>query len=86
MSILINKFKCNVDYSDPFISELPNNFGLNKKLKSIELGYEKIKKYDAAVIVTNHKKFDYKKIERFSRILVDTRGVFKKETDKIVLA
>ena len=86
MSILINKFRCSVDYSDPFISELPNNFGLNKKLKSIELGYEKIKKYDAAVIVTNHKKFDYKKIERFSRILVDTRGVFKKETDKIVLA
>lgn len=37
---------------------------------------DELKTFDAAVLVTDHKAFDYKKIADDSKLILDCRGVF----------
>ena len=41
-----------------------------------------LKKFDAVVIATDHDNFDYDLIENYSKILIDTRGRYKKDNSK----
>tara|TARA_B100000579_G_scaffold422109_1_gene423717 strand:+ start:1631 stop:2893 length:1263 start_codon:yes stop_codon:yes gene_type:complete len=61
-----------LDYYDPYI----NNFTLNKKV----FYSKKVKNYgsyDFSIICTDHSNFDYKKIIKQSKKIIDTRGVYK---------
>ena len=44
------------------------------KTKQIKLNKKNIQKYDCVILVTDHDKFDYREISRYSKILVDTRN------------
>ncbi len=62
----------NLDYYDPYIS----NFTLNNKV----FYSKKVKNYgsyDFSIICTDHSNFDYKKIIKESKKIIDTRGVYK---------
>ena len=67
-----------VDYNDPHISSFS---GLRHypdlAMKSIELTAKSLKKYDCALIVTDHTQYDYKWIVQNSQLLVDTRNATK---------
>ena len=75
-----------VSYSDPHVAKIPRlrNFDLN--LESIELTPESLREFDCTILVTAHKKFDYKSILKHSSLIVDTRGHFDADGANLVRA
>lgn len=71
-----------VDFYDGYV----NSILIDKKLiKSINFSYKKLKNYDYIVILTDHSNLNYKLIKKFSKKIIDTRGVYKFSTsDKIL--
>lgn len=81
----LNKKNIVFEYHDPYISEIPRlrNYYFNKK--SIKLTPSNLKKFDLALIVTDHDSIDYDNILSNSKIVVDTRGkYFKNKSSKII--
>ena len=76
----LNK-KFSVDYYDPFINQIKHQ---NKLYKSIN-NLKKLKNYELTILTTAHSVLSYQKIFNQSKIIVDTRGVFKhKLSPKII--
>ncbi len=69
-----------VDYYDPYIPQCPSTRRHKhfSGMKSIELTKENLKKYSAAILVTDHDDVDYELISKEVPIIVDTRGVYRK--------
>jgi UDP-N-acetyl-D-glucosamine dehydrogenase len=69
-----------VDYYDPYIPQCPSTRRHKSfaNMKSIELTKENLKKYSAAIVVTDHDDVDYKLISGTIPVIVDTRGVYRK--------
>jgi UDP-N-acetyl-D-glucosamine dehydrogenase len=82
ISILRKKYKCKVDYNDPYIPIIKNK--TIGSMKSKKLNYKILKNYDATVILTNHDDYSTKNIEKYSNLIIDTRGVYKKNSKKII--
>lgn len=77
---IINFFKKNnfsIDYSDPFFLKIPKmrNYSFNFKGKIISK--KMLKNYAAVIIATDHDKFNYNLILKYSNIIIDTRGKLK---------
>lgn len=72
---ILKKKQANVHYHDPYVSEINN---LNKfpdlDMKSIPWDYKALKNYDAIVIGTDHSFYDWNKIVKESRLIIDTRN------------
>ena len=82
---LLLKKKYKVKYSDLLVSKIPRlrNFRLN--LKSIKLNSKNIRKFDLVILTTDHDVFNYKLIYNSSKLILDTRGVYRKDKDKKVI-
>lgn len=68
-----------VNYSDPYIQ----TFHLATEdihLSHVKLTPENIKEYDCVVLVTDHSNFDYALIKNYSKLIVDTRGIYHKSS------
>jgi UDP-N-acetyl-D-glucosamine dehydrogenase len=75
ISEILIKNKISFYYNDPFIK----NFRINKprlNLKSIKLDYNQLNKFEVVIILTDHDYYDYDKILKFSKHIIDTRGRF----------
>jgi len=83
---LLKKKGSIVHYSDPHVPIFPEKRDYKFNLRSIDLTPKKIRSYDAILLITDHKKFDYKKIKYYGKLIVDTRGIYKKVSNNIVLA
>ena len=46
-------------------------------MKSQLLNKDSIASYDLVILLTDHDAFDYKLIKKYSKHIVDTRGIFK---------
>ena len=71
----LDKDQFNISYYDPYIE----NINLNKKtLFSLnKLNFKQFKNYEAVIITTDHSKINYNLILKNSKIIFDTRGVYK---------
>ncbi len=67
-----------VDYSDPYVKKFPKTRRYKINLKSKNLTPEQLKKYDAAILVTDHDKFNYVNILKNSKLIFDCRGRYSK--------
>lgn len=76
---ILKKKKVSVSYYDPLIPYLKINA---LKLKSVEFKKEKLSNFDCAVVATDHKAIDYNFLLKNSRVIFDTRNVYKNITDK----
>ena len=66
--------KNSVDFYDPYVNKI-----LLKKTSLFSIkNLNKIFKYDAVIIGTDHRKIDYKFVAKNSKKIFDTRGVFSK--------
>lgn len=83
ISDLKNK-KVLVNYFDPYIKTLPKNRNYFTRLKSIILNKNTLKKYDCVLICTDHDDIDYGLIFNNSKLIFDTRNVYKFDSKKIV--
>jgi len=76
-----------VDYFDPYVKEFEITHRILKtpaKLKSIKYSLQKIKKYDLVLILTDHSGFDYEKLAKNSKLVIDTRNAIKSRKHKNV--
>ncbi len=82
---MLIKLGAKVEYSDPFFDKIPVTRKHKINLTSKDLNEENLKSSSLVVIATDHDQFDYKLIEKESRLIVDTRGRFQK-SKKIIKA
>lgn len=75
-----------IDYTDPHVPVFPKMREHNFNLKSVELSAENLKKYDVVVVATDHDKFDYDLILKNAKLVVDTRGKYRKAAPNLVKA
>lgn len=80
---LLTGLNARVGYVDPFVGSLTI---LGKVHSSKKLTKQTLENYDASVLVTNHDNFDYKLIKKHSKLIIDTRGVYKNNSKKIYRA
>jgi len=77
-----------VDYFDPFVPQLKIKHRILKNkaisLRSIRYSSQSLKKYDLVMILTDHSGFDYEKVARNSKLVVDTRNAIKSRKHKHV--
>ena len=80
---LLIKAGSDVQYFDPYVPKLSYN---KIKLNCIDdLNVERIKSFDACVILTDHSNIDYDILANNSRSIIDTRNVFKDYKGKHIL-
>jgi len=75
-----------LDYSDPHVPVFPKMREHTFDLKSVELTPASIASYDCVVLTTDHDKFDYDMIQMNAKLLVDTRGKYRKVYPNVVKA
>jgi UDP-N-acetyl-D-glucosamine dehydrogenase len=76
-----------VSYSDPHVPTFPAMREHHFDLHSVSLSADVINAYDCVVLTTAHEAFDYDLIAQHARMIVDTRGAFKRfKQDNIVSA
>ncbi len=75
-------------YSDPHVRVMPKLREENHRfdLKHQELSPSMLETFDAVVLATAHKSFDYDMILKHSRLIIDTRGKFRGEHKNVVKA
>jgi UDP-N-acetyl-D-glucosamine dehydrogenase len=75
-----------VAYSDPHVPVFPRMRAHRFELASVALTPEAIADFDALVIATDHDAFDYARIRRHARLVVDTRGVYLDPAPNVIKA
>ncbi len=83
---LLQEKGAEIAYSDPFVPTFPKMRRYQFNLSSEKLNPNTLKKYDCAVLVTDHDAFDYKLISDSGVLIVDTRGVYRSEDKNIINA
>jgi UDP-N-acetyl-D-glucosamine dehydrogenase len=78
---LLLKKGANVAYHDPFVNKLNAN---GRSLGSIFLSPANLKNSECVVVVTNHSNYDYNKIVKHSRLIIDTRNAIKSHSPKVI--
>ena len=77
-----------VEYSDPHISKIPAQRGHGVSpinyLFSVALNKRNLSTYDCVLLATDHDSFNYDLIAEASKLVVDTRGVYKQHRPNII--
>ncbi|WP_010276886.1 nucleotide sugar dehydrogenase [Paenibacillus senegalensis] len=73
-------------YSDPFIPKFPKMREYYFDLDSTAISKEVLEEMDCVIISTNHDDFDYEFIRKNSRLIVDTRGVYRNNYSNVIKA
>jgi UDP-N-acetyl-D-glucosamine dehydrogenase len=55
-------------------------------LKSVEINSQTLASYDLILIATNHDVFDYDLIQKNSKLIVDTRGIYAAKLPNVMKA
>ena len=72
LSSCCRKTGAHVSYNDPYCPFVGRGRKYDLQMKSVDL--DKIGDYDCVLIVTDHSDYDYQKIVRESKLVVDTRN------------
>jgi UDP-N-acetyl-D-glucosamine dehydrogenase len=90
---LIELFKAKgarVDYSDPHVPETWAGRKHDLQMKSVPVTPETLASYDCVVVSTNHAAFDWAKVAKHSKLIVDSRDALRAHHaelgDRIVMA
>ena len=75
---ILKKRKINFEYNDPYFSRIRQGRQNKINKNSILLSKKNLNKFSAVLLVTDHDKYDYRFIAENSKIIFDTRGVYKK--------
>ena len=75
-----------IHYSDPFISKFPKMREHYFDLESVDITKENLEKMDCVLISTDHDDFDFEFILENSKLIVDTRGVYREKYENVIKA
>ena len=76
----------NINYCDPYFNTIPKTRKFKLKIDRCLLTSNILSSMDLVLLATDHDDFDYDLILEYSKIIVDTRGRFKKTDEKIIKA
>ncbi len=87
IEILIER-GADVSYSDPHIPSSPKmrSWPTLPAMDSVALSADVIQRADAVLISTNHSAVDYDMVAKHAKLVVDTRGVYRKPLPNVVKA
>ncbi|MCE8015053.1 nucleotide sugar dehydrogenase [Halomonas sp. MCCC 1A17488] len=74
-----------VAYSDPHVPVFPPMREHHFELESVPLTPTTLAEYDAVVLATDHDRFDYDMIRAHAQLIVDTRGIYRGESEDRVI-
>jgi UDP-N-acetyl-D-glucosamine dehydrogenase len=86
---LLRERGARVDYHDPYVPEVERVHGFPYEMRSVPLEPERIERYDAVLILTDHGGIDYGEVVARAQLVVDTRnatGRLKRFREKIIKA
>lgn len=86
---LLRERGAKVDYNDPHIPKTHRGREHDLGMKSVPISADRLKRYDAVLISTDHSSYDYDMIVRNSKLVVDSRNAtaqVKRGREKIVKA
>jgi UDP-N-acetyl-D-glucosamine dehydrogenase len=72
-----------VDYNDPYIPKPPRMRRHRLEKQSVELSPDTLRGYDCVVVVTDHPEYDPDFIVEHSALVVDTRNLIRKPSEKV---
>tara|TARA_B110000503_G_scaffold143658_1_gene246720 strand:- start:13882 stop:15183 length:1302 start_codon:yes stop_codon:yes gene_type:complete len=75
---ILKKKKIKFDYHDPYFPKIRKGRNIKEIKYSINLNKNTLIKYDATILLTDHSFFDYKLIAKYSKLVFDTRGKYRK--------
>jgi UDP-N-acetyl-D-glucosamine dehydrogenase len=55
-------------------------------MKSVKISPAMVRRYDAVIVVTDHTSVDYGMIQKNAKLIVDSRGVYRKGEKNVVKA
>jgi len=78
----------NISYHDPFVPKIKRarQWPVGPELKSQPLTNKTISGQDAILIITDHTAVDYNLISHHAKLIIDTRGVYRKPLPNLVKA
>ena len=82
---LLDKKNVKFDFYDPYVSKISDSRSYPKTINGVRINYRSLKKYFMAIILTDHDKFDYKKVLQNSKIILDTRGRYAFNKSKKII-
>ena len=56
------------------------------KKESIELSKKNLKSFDLIILTTDHDEYNFEEILTHSRLIIDTRGSFPVDSNKVIRA
>jgi len=83
---LIRAAGAEISYCDPHVPVFPKMREHKFDLSSIDLTPETLEGFDAAVLATDHTKFDYEMIRNHAQVIIDSRGVYRAAAANIIKA
>lgn len=75
-----------IQYSDPYVPTFPKMRRYNFEMDSVEVTSASVQEYDCIVVGTDHVDFDYKMIAENSKLIIDTRGMYRGKHKNVVSA
>ncbi|MEM1182821.1 MAG: nucleotide sugar dehydrogenase [Acidobacteriota bacterium] len=84
----LHELGADAGYHDPYIPKAPamRTWPELPPLESLPLDPEVLAGHDAVLLVTNHKAVDYDLVHEHAGLIVDTRGVYRGESEKVIKA
>lgn len=82
---LLQEKGARISYSDPYVASFPKMRKYYFDLKSQHITSDLLAQMDCVVITTDHDEFDYDFILKHSKLVVDTRGVYRTVESDIVI-
>lgn len=85
---ILEKFGATVEFFDPHITEIAptREHAAYTGKKSVTWDESVITSFDVAVIATDHKGIDYSQLMDWSKVIVDSRNVYKEPNEKVFKA
>lgn len=83
---IVKRKGAKVFYSDPFVQFFNPSESYNYYLESVNYKNIDLNSFDAVVLATDHDDYDYDYLLERSKLIVDTRGRYRGESDKVVKA
>jgi UDP-N-acetyl-D-glucosamine dehydrogenase len=75
-----------LQYSDPHVQRFPPMREHQFDLTSVTVSEELLQTCDAVVLTTDHDSFDYNFIYEHAKLIVDSRGIFRDSSAKVIKA
>lgn len=83
---LLRDLGASVSYSDPHVPVFPKMREHQFDLISETYTGENISQFDCVILATDHDKFDYEMLVKHAQLIIDTRGKFQGNNNKVIKA